>query len=70
MHFLQMPFALGPILFTEEAGGMTEVQKVLFGVNLIYSNEVLIEDPGQDIYRVLFVALNWTNPVKYHRCIG
>ena len=65
-----MPFALYPVLLNEETGGMPEVEKILFGINLIYSYEVLVEDPGQNIYRVLFVTLNWTNPVKYHCCIG
>ena len=67
MHFLKMPFTLCPVLLTEETGGMPEVEKILLSINLIYSYEILVEDPGQNVYRVLFVAFNRTDPIEDHR---
>ena len=46
MHFLQMPFALCPVLLTEETGGMPEVEKILFSIDFVNGYEVLVEDPG------------------------
>ena len=66
MHFLEMPFSLYPILFVKKAGRMSETEEILLSVELVNSYKIFIEDSGYDIYGVLFIGFNWTDPIEHH----
>ena len=46
VHFLEMPFSLSPVLFVKKAGGMSETEEILLGVELLDSYKIFIEDSG------------------------
>ena len=46
MHFLEMPFSLCPVLFTEKAGGISKIEEIFLSIKLVDGYKVLVEDSG------------------------
>ena len=61
-----MPFSLRPVLLAKEAGGVSKIEEILLGIKLIKGYEIIIEDSGQNVHRILLVRLNGTNPIEDH----
>ena len=70
MRLFKVSFPLCPVLFTEETGGMSEIEKVFFSVELIYCHKVLVENSSQNVHRIVLIIFDWADPVKNHCSIS
>ena len=44
--FLEVPFPLCPVLFTEKAGGISKIEEIFLSIKLVDGYKVLVEDSG------------------------